>query len=552
VYPRLPIVLLMLAGLALILGARLVWLGAFADDGEVLLAAEYPTPAGRGTLWDRSGHLLAVQSFVFDVAVAPREVTDHRKLAAAVSPLLGRPSVDIESAAADDAAWVLLERGVGGASGQALAALDIDGLHVEPRSRRRYPLASAAAHLIGFVSLEGQGYYGIEGQYHDALSGDDGALAGSRGTDPRGYRPARDGLDLILTIDRTLQVAASEALARAVAKEQATGGTVIALDPRTGAVLASTSLPSFDPERYPEADAAAMLDPAVAAQYEPGSVVKAMTMAAALDSGVAQPDSTYDDTGFVEIAGVRIGNWDHLAHGRTTMTQLLKSSLNVGAVDLARRLGPDRFYSYMTGFGFGAPTGVDVTGEIPGTLRAPFNTPDWFEGDLATSSFGQGMAATSLQVAAAMAALANEGRLMVPYVVAARVPPGGEPEPVAPRLVRQVVTPSTARAVRAMLAEVVSGQVTQAAVPGYSVGGKTGTSQIAEGGVYVTDGTIASFAGFLPVDDPAVVILVKIDRPASSRGSDAAAPVFKEVAQAAVAALDIPPDRPGELIGRAP
>jgi cell division protein FtsI/penicillin-binding protein 2 len=551
-FPRLRFVLAAFAGLALALGARLVWLGAFADVGAPSVSA-FATPAGRGALWDRNGHVVAVPSFVYDVAVAPREVTDHDALAAAVSPVLGHPAAEVRAAVAEPgAAWVVLARGLRDGDAQALASLDLDGLHIEPHARRRYPLGQAAAHLTGYVSHDGQGVYGVEGRHDRALVGTEGALTGSRGTDPRGFRPARDGLDLVLTIDRTLQVAAFDALAQAVASEGATGGTVVVLDPRTGAVLASTSWPSFDPELYPEADPAAMLDPAVSAQYEPGSVVKAMTMAAALDAGVVQVDSTYNDTGFVEVAGARISNWDRLAHGPTSMTELLKASLNVGAVDLARKLGPETFYGYMAGFGFGATTGIDVTGEIAGALRTPTGTADWFEGDLATSSFGQGMAATPIQVAAAMAALANDGRLMVPHVVAARVAPGGRPEPVAPRLVRQVVTPGTARALRGMLAEVVSGRVTQAALPGYSVGGKTGTSQIAENGAYATDGTIASFAGFLPVDDPAVVILVKIDRPESARGSDAAAPVFKAVAQAAATALGIPPDRPGELTWSAP
>jgi cell division protein FtsI/penicillin-binding protein 2 len=274
-------------------------------------------------------------------------------------------------------------------------------------------------------------------------------------------------------------------------------------------------------------------------------------MAAALDAGITSPGATYIDEGSIDVDGAPIYNWDHLPHGEVTMTQVLEKSLNVGAVHLALGLGAGRFYGYLQAFGLGAPTGVDLEGEVGGILHVPGAGEAGADGTLARASFGQAMAATPLQVASAMGAVANDGLLMMPHVVGATIPASGEAQSVAPRPLRQVVRPDTARALRLMLESVVSGHVTAAAIPGYRVGGKTGTSQIPlpEEGAYDEEKTIASFCGFLPVEQPRLLILVKVDRPNAPRGSDVAAPVFRQVAEAAIAALDIPPDNPAALLG---
>ncbi|MFN2114521.1 MAG: peptidoglycan D,D-transpeptidase FtsI family protein, partial [Anaerolineae bacterium] len=292
--------------------------------------------------------------------------------------------------------------------------------------------------------------------------------------------------------------------------------------------------------------------PAVSALYEPGSVLKAMTDDSALDASVVEPGWSYEDEGTITVDGLLISNWDGLPHGTTTLTKLLQYSLNVGAVHVAQEMGPDLFYSYLAAFGFGATTGVDLANEAEGLVKWPDATSDWYHGNLATNSFGQGIAATPLQVTAAMAAIANDGRLMRPHSVAAVIDSSGAIEPIRPQPVRQVVSANTARRVREMLAEVVSGRVTQAAIPGYSVGGKTGTSQIPTADGYEDEDTIASFGGFVPVQQPRLVILVKIDRPDSVRGGQAAAPVFKAVARVALEVLDIQPDQPIDLAGGQP
>ena len=268
-----------------------------------------------------------------------------------------------------------------------------------------------------------------------------------------------------------------------------------------------------------------------------------MTVAAALEAGAIEADSHYQDEGQIQYAGISINNWDRLPHGWTSVEEMLRFSLNVGAVWVADRLGPEGFYRSMEAFGFGEKSNVELPGEVVGIVNANFQDEDWYSGNLATNSFGHGISTTPIQMVSALQAIANDGRRMQAHIIAERIPTEGESFLTNPTLVREVVSPHTARTVRAMLQSVVDQRVTQAAIPGYSVGGKTGTSQIPIPGGYDEDGTIATFGGFLPAENPQVVILAKVDRPKSIRGSDVAAPLFREVALAAIDALNIPPDR---------
>jgi cell division protein FtsI/penicillin-binding protein 2 len=337
-------------------------------------------------------------------------------------------------------------------------------------------------------------------------------------------------------------------LKAALEKYRAVSGTIVVLDPRTGAVLGAASLPSYDPNRYEQAEPILYDDPVVSQEYEPGSVFKVITMAAGLDSGLVTPDSTYEDTGKVEIAGAVIENWDRLAHGRATMTEVLALSLNTGAVYVSTTLGPDLFYKYVAAFGFGAPTGIDLEAEADGIVKVP-GDGSWYEADLATNAFGQGLAVTPLQMALSFAAIANDGLLMRPYLVEA-ISSGGELRTIEPRSARQVVTPETARTLIGMMVEAVEKETASARVPGYTVAGKTGTAQIPIPGGYHPSDTIASFVGFLPADDPQLCILVKIDRPKASQwGSQVAAPVFSRVATELVLLLGIEPEPSIPIVG---
>lgn len=561
-YPRLAALATALATIIVVLGLRLTWLArASAETSDPGRRFEIPAP--RGTIWDRQGTPLATNSYAYEIGLdlaTARQLDDLAGLCEAIAIPLGQPAgeildrsrqaIDAYTHALTTTRWIRLAPLVDMPTSKALAPFEDQGVTQRRIPRRVYPLGADTAHLTGFLYAGPEAgdrpvpALGIEASYDATLTGIDGQLAGYSGSQPGDFRPARSGTDLRLTIDRDIQVAAARALAETIEAQSATGGTVIVLDVASGAVLASTSLPSFDPNHFESADPASFADPAVSASYEPGSVIKAVTLAAAIDAGAVTADSHYQDEGTIEYAGLHIQNWDHLGHGWISMRDMMVNSLNVGAVWTADQLGRERFYRALSEFGFGLATGVDLAAEAAGIVHWPeLEGEAWYAGNLATNSFGQGLSATPMQVASAIAAIANDGRLMQPYVLAEALPAGAPGVPAQPRMLRQVIRPETARAVRELMQAVVDDKATQAALPGYTVAGKTGTSQIPVPGGYDDSGTIASFAGFLPADQPRVLILTKVDRPHAVRGSDVAAPLFREVAAAVVAALDIPPDR---------
>ena len=302
-----------------------------------------------------------------------------------------------------------------------------------------------------------------------------------------------------------------------------------------------TSYPSYSPNNYGQTDDSLFTDPNVSEQYEPGSVFKIITMAAGLDSMVVGPMGTIYDGGSIEVGGRVIYNWDRTGHGTVDMTDVLAKSLNVGVAQVAVALGKDRFYTYMKRFGFGRLTEVDLANEGPGTLKTPKDA-NWHESDLGTNSFGQGIATTPLQIAISIAAVANEGLLMKPYVVERIVDAERDVE-VQPTIIRRAISENTAKILNDMLAEALERADSDAQVEGYSVAGKTGTAQIPMPGGYHPTLTLASFGGYLPADDPQVLILVIIDRPTTSKwGSKTAAPTFSRIARQLAIMLDIPPD----------
>ncbi len=350
----------------------------------------------------------------------------------------------------------------------------------------------------------------------------------------------------MLTIDKNIQYTACTALQQAVQKHGASGGSLVVLEPATGAVRALCNAPDFDPNAYAAvADQARFTNAALSSPYEPGSVFKAITMAAALGEGVVTPETTYEDTGQVVIGPDTIKNSDGKAHGRQTMTQVLDESLNTGAVFASRLVGGAKFLDYVKRFGFGEPTGIELPEERSGNLASLKGRNDIY---LATASFGQGITATPLQLAAAFGAIANRGQLMRPYVVQAVAKPDGRTEVTSPTSVRQVVSPEVARTLSAMLVSVVEvGHGKRAGVPGYYVAGKTGTAEVA--GVaklgYQQNKNIGSFVGFAPVDDPKFVMLVRVDEPKDVVFAESsAAPVFGEVAKFLLQYYQVPPSRP--------
>jgi cell division protein FtsI/penicillin-binding protein 2 len=439
-------------------------------------------------------------------------------------------------------AYVLLSGRITAEIAEAVRALPYEGVQIDPLARRTYPQSELMCHVMGFVDYNMNGVSGVESYYNLELAGE--AMSEVRSVSPLTPQTgimAREGADLVLTIDRSIQYTVEQHLKQGLIEHGAESGTIIVMDVRTGAILAMASSPCFDPNLFYEAEPGAFLNPAISGQYEPGSVIKLITLAAALDSGAVTPQTTYYDAGVIEVGGHLSYNWDLSAPGTTDMQTMLTQSLNVGAATIATWMGAETFYNYLERFNFGRPTGIDLASEAGGTLHKPGSSL-WTESFLATNAYGQGIAVTPLQMITAVASLANEGYLMKPYVVQ-EIRREGEVTPHTPTVLSRPVTPETAHMVSAMAVNVVNDGTQLARLDAYTVAGKTGTAQIPENGVYLSDASIGSFIGWLPADKPEIIVLVKLDRPTSEQwGSLTAAPVFAELAKELVVMLNIPPD----------
>lgn len=511
-------------------------------------------PSKRGNILDSYGHLLAVDIVEWDISVSPPLVTGARELAANLSELLGQPSDEVYAQLTSKEKWLPLATDVEYEIGEAVLDLKAPGITCTPTYRRFYPERGLFAHLLGIVNETGDGFYGIEGYYNQLLRGSEGKriveqnpAGGEIPVAPREELPPQPGNNLVLTVDRNIQYIAREELLRALDKYGAQSGTVLVMNPQTGALLAAVSYPTYDPNHFGRVDPSLLDDPAVSKLYEPGSVFKVVTWAAALDSGTVSPGTIVYDDGTMEVGGRVIRNWDRQAHGPVTIEEGLVQSLNTVAAFASTSMGKGVFYTYLRRFGFDALTQADLASEGPGMMKQPGDS-NWFPSDLGTNSFGQGIAVTPMQMIAAVAAVANEGMLMKPYVVKqfiAQDPETGglrtlEVEPMA---VRRAISQETARTMTDMLVQVVERGATEAQVPGYRVAGKTGTAQIPTPYGYHPSDTIGSFVGYAPADDPQFIILVKLDKPtASPWGSQTAAPTFRAIATRLFAYLQIPPD----------
>jgi len=417
------------------------------------------------------------------------------------------------------------------ASGTVPAAarqLIIPGLGFNVESFRYYPENEIASNVLGFVSYandEGNGKYGLEEFFNDELFGKYGSLKSEKGgqgniiiVNDREYIKPVDGSDLVLTLDRNVEFIACEKLKAAVKKHDASGGSVIAVDPKTGAIIAMCSVPDFNPNNYKDVpDISVYNNPVLFNQYEPGSVFKTVTMAIAINQGKISPATTYKDEGQIMINGwpKPIKNSDfstHGPHGLVDMNAVLENSLNTGAIFAMRQVGPKIFADYLKNFGFGERTGIELGAESSGDI-GNLLTGKIKEIDAATASFGQGVSVTPLQMVMSYQAIANKGVMMKPYIIQAIIR-DGKREDMVPKKIRQVISAKTAATVSAMLVNVVeSGHSKRAYIDGYYIGGKTGTAQVAINGGYSADNYIHTFIGIAPIDDPAFVMLTKIDNP---------------------------------------
>jgi len=514
--------------------------------------------APRGAILDRNGYPLATTVDAYDVYIdraAWQDPAGAIKAAAVIAPLIGRqPGELIEEVRGEDEGVYLAHAGLDFDKGQSIQDEDAPGLRLVKTTRRFYPEGDLASALIGFVGRDQTGLVGIEADFDAELGGIPGTIyfekdsIGNRialGAERIGQKPEPGG-DIRLTIDRYIQRLVEGELEARIATTGALGGSIIVMDPQTGAVLAMASRPTFQLSRLDltDPDVSTFRNRAITDVYEPGSVFKTLTAAMAIDQGLVGPQTTYEDTGAVFIGQSTIRNWDFSINGRVTVTQLLQRSLNTGAVWLAQEVGPDLFYRYLRDFGIGSSTGIGLSGDPEGLLRMN-DDPYWAPVDLATNSFGQGVATSPLHVITAIASLVNGGKLMRPYIVEEMQTPEGA-RTFEPVVVRQVVKPETAQIVADMMNQVVEGVPGNLArVAGYHVGGKTGTTTgatLADGAV--ANGNIASFVGFAPAEDPSIIVLVKLDFKEDRLGGQVAAPVFSALAPSILAYLGVRPEGP--------
>ncbi|OGB93876.1 MAG: hypothetical protein A3H39_00285 [candidate division NC10 bacterium RIFCSPLOWO2_02_FULL_66_22] len=507
-----------------------------------------PILSRRGTIYDRTGRELAVSLQVASVFAQPAAIEDPAGTAKTLAPILGQPAKDVLARLTTDKPFVWLQRQLDPPKAEAIADLNLRGIGLFPESRRYYPRQELAAHVLGLVGLDDRGLEGLEHQFDDLLGGQPQFVVAQQDALGRiifrqeESRPQAPIFDLTLTIDEVIQYIAERELARAVERSRAKAGTAIVMDPATGDILALANQPTYDPNTYRKATSAARRNRAVTDAFEPGSAFKVILLAGALEEGAVRPgDRFHGENGAIEVSGVTIR--DHEKYGWLTVRQILTQSSNVGAIKIGQKLGKSLYYHYISGFGFGSLTGLDLPGETPGLMRRPRG---WSALSLSVLSLGQEISVTPVQIATAFSAVANGGNLVRPHVVRGlRAVDGSLQRQVEPVVIRRVISSETARMLLDMMRGVVEeGTGKEAALEEYSVAGKTGTAQKLDPatGRYSHQKVVASFVGAVPAEAPRLVILVLIDEPETLRwGGSIAAPTFREIARDALKYLQVPP-----------
>lgn len=538
----------------------------YASDQHELAAKLLPT-RGQILVRDRMDgtlHPLATNRLSWQVYAVPKDMIDPVAAAHAISVVLDISEADLVAKLTKrkDDPYELIRKDVDSETVEKLRALQLEGIGYLQTSARLYPEERIGGQLVGFVFEDPEkgvrGQYGIEGAFDKVLAGTPGEITAEK--DAGGRRlafagsdltQAVNGSDVVLTIDRTVQYKACDLIQRAMNKHDADGGSLVVMDPGTGAIVAMCSAPDFSPSEYGKVkDLSVLNNPVTFMAYEPGSVFKAITMAAGLDTGKISPKTTYVDNGVERIDDFDIKNSDLKAHGVQTMAEALAESLNTATIYVERLVGKETFRKYVESFGFGKKTGVELTPESKGNVQSLAKKGSIFA---ATASFGQGITVTPIQLLSAYAALGNGGKLMKPYIVEEVIKPDGTRMRTKPEEIGTPISTRTSRLITGMLVNVVeNGHGKRAGVPGYWVAGKTGTAQVpkTDGLGYQKDVTIGSFVGYAPANDPKFVMLVKIDHPRDVQWAESsAAPLFGEMAAFLLTYEQVPPER---VVGRSP
>ena len=568
-----------LLGLAIFFGVigglifvRLIYIQIWLHNSYVAQAAkqqyrQFVIPASRGQIYLNDGtelYPVALNQQQFVVAADPSYIKDRAETARQLSGLLQESSDKIEQkiASANGGRYVELKKGLAYDAAQKVKDEKLTGVFVVPRAGRYYPEANLFSHVLGYVNNDGVGQYGFEQYAEDQLHGKDGLFKAV--TDSLGVpitskeniaQNSQDGQSYVLTLDRKIQSLARDALAKAVIDNKAESGSVIVMDPHTGAIRALVNYPDYDPNNYsqvPTDKYNEFTNSAVSSLFEPGSGFKVITMAQAINEGKVKPDTKYDDTGEVKISGYTVKNAENHKFGIQTMTDVIQKSLNTGAIFALQSLGTDStkittkakevFYGYVQKFGFGQKTGIEQAGEANATIKQP-KVADI---DYANMSFGQGISVTSMQMITAVAAIANGGTRYQPRLVDKIIRQDGSIQDVKPKVAADDVIHSQAAATVAnmMISVVEHGSGYMTKTKGYQIAGKTGTAQVprADGKGYEEKKNIGSFVGFAPVDDPKFIILVRVDYPkVDGFAESTAVPAFATIARELFAYYKIPP-----------
>jgi cell division protein FtsI/penicillin-binding protein 2 len=535
-------------------------------------------PAPRGEILSSDNYPLATNQEAYLVYALPKAVENPKDMAEKIAPFLipekfATVSVQENSELSDekqkaiakekqnilkkinnnDLFWVLLSRKIPKDIKDKISSLSFKGVGFERDDKRFYPEASMAAQLLGFVGSDrfgnDTGYFGLEGYYNPVLKGKPGR--GSSTLDPKGFpiltgkfntTPPQKGTTLVTTIDRAIQFIVEQKLEQAVSKYGAKDGTIIIMEPKTGHILAMATYPSYNPAFFQEYGASLYRNPAVADNYEPGSTFKVVTMSSALDLNLVTPTTKCNVCdGPRQIGGYEISTWNKKYYPNSTMADVITHSDNVGMTFVSQKLGLNQLYSYITKFGFGKLTGIDLEEESPGVIH---NKEDWHEIDIATASFGQGLTVTPIQIIQAVGAIANGGNLIKPKLVDATIS-NGQMEKSQQSEGMQVISKKAATQMTEMMVGAVDNGEAKAFKPkGYRIAGKTGTAQVPVAGHYDANKTIASFVGFAPAQNPKFVMLVRFTEPTSSQfGSETAAPTFFSIAKELFNYYGIPADK---------
>jgi len=505
-------------------------------------------PAKRGEIFFADQHPLALSLPFYNLfAFKPELKVDFHTIGEKISALLETDTQKrekLESLMVEKLnrtpLWIPLYEKIEPDQKKAIDQLGINGLHFEEKFSRFYPETSQAAHLLGFVGKneEGkdQGYFGLEGFYEEKLKGKEGKVIQENDALGRpiilgnNYEvPPKNGADLILFLDRQLQWIVEQKLEEGVLKYGAKEGLVIITNPKEGSVLAMAAFPDFDPNEYSQTDPLLFLNPAISATFEPGSIFKPLIMAIALENQVVTPETICPCEGPLEIGEYRISTWNNQYYPQSTMTEIIQHSDNVGMAFVAQKVGLEKILSGLEKFGFGKITGIDLQGEVSPALR---EAKYWSPIDLATLGFGQGIAVTPLQMVQAMSAIANNGKMVSPRVVASIVDEKGKQEAI-PKKEQSVISSHTSQEITKMMVNAVdNGEAKWAKIEGAKIAGKTGTAQIPISGHYDPQKTVASFIGFAPADNPEFLMLVTLNEPTTSPwASETAAPLWFEIAR---------------------